>query len=231
MAAALAVMLGPPLVHLAAGQPADWLAWFSRGLVVLVIACPCALVIATPVAVVSALASAARHGVLVKGGQYLEEVGRLRVLAFDKTGTLTRGEPDVVEVVPADGRADDDVLRIAAALGDRGGHVLGRAIARHARERRLDVPQADDYTAYPGLGAQGQVAPSRITSAATATSTRPASACPTSTPGSATPSRRSARRSRSPPCPARSAGFDWPTRPAPRPRASWPSWPGSASRP
>jgi len=158
VAAALSVMiLAPPLAHLATGRPTDWSAWFSRGLVVLVIACPCALVIATPVAVVSALAAAARRGVLIKGGQYLEEIGRLRVLAFDKTGTLTRGEPDVVEVVPAGGRADDDVLRIAAALGDRGGHVLGRAIARHARERCLEVPEAHGYTAYPGLGARGQV--------------------------------------------------------------------------
>lgn len=157
VAAALLTMLGAPLVHLGMGVPAEWLVWFSRGLVVLVIACPCALVIATPVAVVSALASAARHGVLVKGGQFLEEVGRLRVLAFDKTGTLTRGEPDVVEVVSELGRDDDDVLRIAAALGDRGGHVLGRAIARRAREMRLEVPPADNYTAFPGLGAQGSV--------------------------------------------------------------------------
>jgi Cd2+/Zn2+-exporting ATPase len=157
MAVALGVMVVPPLVRLASDAAPEWLSWFSRGLVVLVTACPCALVIATPVAVVSALASAARHGVLVKGGQFLEEVGRLKVLAFDKTGTLTRGEPDVVEVVPADGRGSDDLLRIAAALGDRGGHVLGRAIARHAREQRIDVPQAHDYTAYPGLGARGRV--------------------------------------------------------------------------
>lgn len=157
VALALGTMLVPPLAHLVAGSAPGWLAWFSKGLVVLVIACPCALVIATPVAVVSALASAARHGVLVKGGQYLEEVGRLKALAFDKTGTLTRGEPDVVEVVPTGSEGDEDLLRIAAALGDRGGHVLGRAIARHARERRLDVPQADDYTAYPGLGARGRV--------------------------------------------------------------------------
>ncbi|GAC1475329.1 MAG: heavy metal translocating P-type ATPase [Isosphaeraceae bacterium] len=157
VAGALAFMLAPPLVHLATGERAAWTFWFSRGLVVLVIACPCALVIATPVAVVSALASAARRGILIKGGQYLEEIGQLRVLAFDKTGTLTRGEPDVVEVVPVDGRAGEDLLRIAAALGDRGGHVLGRAIARHARARRLEVPSADNYTSYPGLGAEGQV--------------------------------------------------------------------------
>ena len=79
------------------------------------------------------------------------------VIAFDKTGTLTRGEPDVVEVVSEAGRGDDELLRIAAALGDRGNHVLGRAIARHARQRRIDVPRVDDYTAFPGLGASGQV--------------------------------------------------------------------------
>ena len=161
VAIALAMMLVPPFFAIAAGREPSWLGWFSRGLVVLVISCPCALVIATPVAVVSALTSAARRGVLVKGGQYLEEVGRLRVLAFDKTGTLTRGEPAVVEVASEAGREDDDVLRIAAALGDRGGHVLGRAIARHAREQRLDVPQAEGYTAFPGLGASGQVGEER----------------------------------------------------------------------
>lgn len=157
IAVSIAVMTIPPLVALGTSASPAWSEWIMRGLVVLVIACPCALVIATPVAVVSALAAAARRGILVKGGQHLEEVGRLRVLAFDKTGTLTKGEPDVVEIVPADGQADDDVLRIAAALGNRGGHVLGRAIARHAHGRQLDVPEAHDYTAFPGLGALARV--------------------------------------------------------------------------
>jgi Zn2+/Cd2+-exporting ATPase len=157
VAISLAVMLVPPLIALASGAPAGWHVWFFRGLVVLVIACPCALVIATPVAVASGLAAAARRGILVKGGEFLEAFGRLRVLAFDKTGTLTRGEPDVVEVVSANGQGEDDLLRIAAALGDRGGHVLGRAIARHARGMQMHVPVADDYTAHPGLGAQGKV--------------------------------------------------------------------------
>jgi Cd2+/Zn2+-exporting ATPase len=157
MGVAFCMMIGPPLYRMGVGEPAEWVSSFSRGLVVLVIACPCALVIATPVAVVSALASAARKGVLVKGGQFLEEIGRLRVLAFDKTGTLTRGEPLVVEIVSVEGRMENDLLRIAAALGDRGGHVLGRAIARHAREQRIDVPKAESYTAYPGLGARGEV--------------------------------------------------------------------------
>jgi Cd2+/Zn2+-exporting ATPase len=158
---ALVVMVVPPLGLMFLGKAAAWAVWFMRGLVLLVIACPCALVIGTPIAVVSALAAAARRGILIKGGQYLEAFARLRVLAFDKTGTLTRGEPDVVEVVPAGGQVGADVLRIAAALGDRGGHVLGRAIARHARRLSLDVPVAHDYEAAPGLGATGQVGSTR----------------------------------------------------------------------
>jgi Cd2+/Zn2+-exporting ATPase len=159
----LLVMVVPPFVTLAGGGFHDWgmsvwREWFGRGLVVLVTACPCALVIATPVAVVCGLAAAARGGVLIRGGEFLEEIGRLRAIAFDKTGTLTQGRPDVIEVVCAPGQSDQRrVLQIAAALGDRGGHVLGKAIARHARGLSLDVPVADDYTAVPGLGALGRV--------------------------------------------------------------------------
>jgi Cd2+/Zn2+-exporting ATPase len=159
----LLIMVVPPLLAWAGsgGSAMNWQVWhdwFYKGLVVLVIACPCALVIATPVAVVSGLAAAARGGVLIKGGEYLEEIGRLQALAFDKTGTLTRGHPNVVEIVCAPGQHDEtQVLRIAAALGDRGGHVLGKAIARHARDLRLDVPVADDYQAIPGKGALGRV--------------------------------------------------------------------------
>jgi Cd2+/Zn2+-exporting ATPase len=156
VALAALVMLGPPLLGLG-----PWREWFGRGLILLVVSCPCALVISTPVAVVSALASAARRGVLIKGGQYLEAVGRLRALAFDKTGTLTRGEPAVVEVHPAPGRDPRELLRIAAAVGDRGGHVLGRAIARHARGLDVEVPEARDYTAVPGLGASAEVGSTR----------------------------------------------------------------------
>ncbi|WP_337175795.1 cation-translocating P-type ATPase [Paludisphaera sp.] len=159
VAVALASVLTPTAYAWATGGPAweTFLAWFAKGLVVLVIACPCALVIATPVAVVSGLAAAARRGVLIKGGEFLEAVGRLRVLAFDKTGTLTLGRPDVVEVVSSGPGGEAEVLRVAAALGDRGGHVLGKAIARHARDLRIDVPPADDYTAVPGKGAHGRI--------------------------------------------------------------------------
>jgi len=157
------IMIVPPLMASAWGGASttwwgSWADWFGRGLVVLVIACPCPLVIATPVAIVCGLAAAARRGVLIRGGEFLEEIGRLRALAFDKTGTLTRGQPDVVEVVCAPGQDDEsEVLRIAAALGDRGGHLLGKAIARHARDLSMDVPVAENYKAVPGLGALGRV--------------------------------------------------------------------------
>ena len=154
---AVAIMTGPPLVRLMMGWSPGWSEWVGHGLVALVVACPCALVIATPVAVASALAAAARRGILIKGGSFLEEFGRLRVLAFDKTGTLTRGEPAVVEVVASTLGGDDQLLRIAAALGEQGGHVLGRAISRHARGLSLDVPTAEGYAAVPGLGASGRV--------------------------------------------------------------------------
>ncbi len=162
LALAILVALAPLALTLAQDSAAVDRAlvrqWGERGLVILVIACPCALVIATPVAVVSGLAAAARRGVLVRGGEYLERVGRLTVMAFDKTGTLTSGRPDVVEVVPTHGSGGKDrLLSIAAALGDRGGHVLGKAIARHARDLRISVPVADDYRAVPGLGALGRV--------------------------------------------------------------------------
>ena len=156
-ALALAVVLVPPLANLATGSMPGWSTWTHRGLVILVIACPCALVIGTPVAVVSALAAAARRGILIKGGQSLEAVAGLKVLAFDKTGTLTLGTPEVVEVVSNLPGEDAEVLRIGAALGDLGGHVLGRAIARHARGLRLEVPVASGYRAVPGLGASATV--------------------------------------------------------------------------
>ena len=160
-------MLGPPLVALVGGGTEAWdwgllREWFGRGLVVLVIACPCALVIATPVAVVSGLAAAARAGILIRGGEYLEAIGQLRALAFDKTGTLTQGQPDVVEVVCAgpagrgsrgpDRRGARGSRRACPGQGDRPicpgpehGRAAGRPLSRGPRARRRGRVDSVEY--------------------------------------------------------------------------------------
>jgi Cd2+/Zn2+-exporting ATPase len=148
VAAAIAVAVVPPL---AAGEPFG--PWFYRALVLLVISCPCALVISTPVAVVSALAAAARKGVLIKGGRHLEALGRVACLAFDKTGTLTRGVPDLRRVVALGAATAHDVLRVATALDARSAHPVGRAILRRAEREGIVVQPGDRHEALPGLGA------------------------------------------------------------------------------
>jgi Cd2+/Zn2+-exporting ATPase len=142
----------PPLFL---GQPAG--PWIYRALVLLVIACPCALVISTPVAVVCGLTRAARAGVLIKGGRYLEALGQLKALAFDKTGTLTRGTPEVVDVRSLNGARSEDVLRLAAAVEARSEHPLAAAILRAARAQGLAWPEATGFVAVPGRGAYGEI--------------------------------------------------------------------------
>jgi Cd2+/Zn2+-exporting ATPase len=145
---AVAVALGPPALGFGA-----WEEWFYRSLVLLVIACPCALVISTPVSLVAGLATAARHGVLIKGGQYLEAPARLRAIAFDKTGTLTRGAPEVVRVVPLSGHDERELLAIAAALEARSEHPLARAVVHAAHARGISYQPVSDFRSLEGRGA------------------------------------------------------------------------------
>ncbi len=137
----------------------EFLTWFLRGLTLLVIACPCALVISTPVAVVSGVTAAARHGILIKGGVHLEALGRVKVLAFDKTGTLTTGRPEVVEVLPLNGVGEVALLARAAAVEAGSGHPIAAAIVRAARERGAPVESLEvrDFTSVPGRGARAWV--------------------------------------------------------------------------
>lgn len=141
----------------------DWGGWFYRALVLLVIACPCALVISTPVSIVSAIASAARNGVLVKGGAYIEALGNIRAIAFDKTGTLTLGRPSVASVVPLDGRDDADVLRFAAAAERYSEHPYGTAIVRAAEARGLvGANGAREVVAHAGRGIEAMIEGQRV---------------------------------------------------------------------
>lgn len=153
------VILGAALMTsippLAFGQP--FIKWFYEAMAMLLVACPCALVISTPVSIVSAIGSAAKRGVLIKGGAYLEEAGSLSVIAFDKTGTLTTGRPRVTDVIPVNGSSPQDIIAIAAAIESRSKHPLGEAILRHAQENGATIPQVANFEAILGKGAKGDV--------------------------------------------------------------------------
>jgi len=141
----------PPLFGLEFGK------WFYKALVLLVIACPCALVISTPVTIVCALARAARSGVLVKGGVHLEHLGKLDTIIFDKTGTLTAGRPEVVEVLPLNQLSPKEILRLAAAVESRSEHHLARAILKKAEEQGAAPAGVTNFAALPGRGARGDI--------------------------------------------------------------------------
>lgn len=156
LSAAVLVLLVPPLAF-----GGSWADWFYRSLVFLVIGCPCALVISTPVTIVAALAAAAKNGVLVKGGTYIEAPARLRAIALDKTGTLTRGEPEVQEVVPLNGHTDAELLQRIAGMEALSDHPLARAIVDYARGRGVEPLPVEDFQIFQGKGAAARIGETR----------------------------------------------------------------------
>ncbi|WP_425399226.1 heavy metal translocating P-type ATPase [Aeoliella sp.] len=152
MIVALLMLVIPPLVF-----SAEWSVWLYRSLVLLVIACPCALVISTPVSVVASLAAAARNGVLIKGGVFVEVPAHLKAIAMDKTGTLTQGAPAVVDVVPMNGHDEAELLMRAGALELNSNHPLARAIVEETKRRNLEVDPADEFETIQGKGASGVI--------------------------------------------------------------------------
>lgn len=150
---AAGIALLPPLL---AGQP--WEPWIYRGLTLLVVSCPCALVVSTPVAIVSAISNAAKRGVLIKGGVYLEQMGSLSAIAFDKTGTLTRGEPTVTDILPLTEQATvASVLSDAAAVERHSEHPLAKAVLAEAVREEMVVPESEEFEATIGAGASAKV--------------------------------------------------------------------------
>ncbi|MDM5095193.1 zinc/cadmium/mercury/lead-transporting ATPase [Aeromonas rivipollensis] len=165
MLVALLVMLVPPLAF---GQ--GWDEWIYRALALLLIGCPCALVISTPAAVTSALAAATRQGALIKGGAALERLAHIDTVAFDKTGTLTLGKPQLTELTSLDGRPEAELLALAAAIEQGSHHPLARAVVAAASEQGMTLSNARDLRALPGMGVEGRIdgalwqllAPSRV---------------------------------------------------------------------
>ncbi|CAG9614123.1 Cadmium-transporting ATPase [Bacillus rhizoplanae] len=145
---ALVVMVIPPLLGMGA-----WMEWIYKGLELLVIACPCALVISTPVAIVSAIGNAARNGVLIKGGTALEVAGSLNAIAFDKTGTLTEGKPKVMHARSLD-CSENELLSIATTIEEYSNHPIARAITTYAKEHQIPAQEGTDFRTIVGKGAQ-----------------------------------------------------------------------------
>ncbi|MCL5950920.1 MAG: cation-translocating P-type ATPase [Chloroflexi bacterium] len=149
------IAIVPPLL-----VGADWLTWITRATVFIVAAAPCALVISIPITLVASLGTGARQGVLIKGGVYVEELAKVKVIALDKTGTLTRGEPEVTDVVSCrheQPKSPQEVLAMAAGIERRSEHPLARAITRHAEAERVAPIEVNDFRALTGAGASARM--------------------------------------------------------------------------
>jgi Zn2+/Cd2+-exporting ATPase len=154
MLVALGVAVVPPSFF-----GADWDKWIYQGLAALVVGCPCALVISTPVAIVTAIGNAARNGVLIKGGIHLEEMGAIKAIAFDKTGTLTKGIPAVTDYLPQQNKDSNELLSIIAALENGSQHPLASAIMKKANQEKLHYQSVsiDDFSSITGKGIKGMI--------------------------------------------------------------------------
>lgn len=152
MVLAVAIALVSPLLFGVAWQTSIY-----NALALLIIACPCALVVSTPVSIVSAISNAARNGVLIKGGLHLENAGSLRAIAFDKTGTLTRGEPAVTDVIVLQDQSIEDTLSLAAGIEKYSEHPLAQAIVRDAEQRGITLAKAEDFQSVMGKGVQASI--------------------------------------------------------------------------
>jgi Cd2+/Zn2+-exporting ATPase len=150
-AVALTMAVAPPLLF-----GGDWMAWIYKALVLLVVACPCALVISTPVTIVSGLANAAHRGILIKGGTYLEGGHKLAALALDKTGTITHGKPEQTDFEALSGDASQ-IRQLAVSLAERSDHPVSQAIARASRKTDLPSVAVADFAAIPGRGVRGEI--------------------------------------------------------------------------
>lgn len=153
MAIAALIVLVPPLA-----MGADWETWLYRGLALLLIACPCALVLSTPAAIASGLAVGTRRGLLIKGGNALETIGRVSTIAFDKTGTLTEGKPRVTDVVAFTSGREDEILALAASVESGSNHPLAKAIVSHAEAANSLIPAASHAYATAGKAVHASVA-------------------------------------------------------------------------
>ncbi|PTO95863.1 zinc/cadmium/mercury/lead-transporting ATPase [Vibrio sp. 10N.286.48.B8] len=152
MVVALLVIITPPLLF---AQP--WETWVYRGLALLLIACPCALVISTPAAITSGLAAAAKRGALIKGGAALEQLGKIQTIAFDKTGTLTEGKPQVTDIQPLSGWQQDAMLRVVGAIEVGSIHPLAQSLVAKVKDLNIEIPESHNKIALIGSGVEGDV--------------------------------------------------------------------------